>query len=369
MTRPAHGSQHAIRFWTIVAVVALASVSPVARAQTSSDDCLTPSVVGSLLQERGGQPWVYAPGDRSGMQATKCATRRGARLTYRAADGTERTLEWVGTSQHGHWFRFRRVGTWFERYADRNEAKLPPVPAIYAALAPTDDETLMIVRLTPPMKRLDVPWTIEYQVYLKPTADPALPNVWTAATKGLDYRSPPRRAANAVEGTYAYNNAVMSPADAEAFHQRYAGAIMDFIEARFFDQAFPVSLVEVTVPGAGPVSVRAGVTARAPQSGVRPPEDVTTGALPDGPLFAFIHVMMGRALERDVPAVHRIRALRGGAAVYQFTSNPEAWKAGWNEYWLQHALPQGRFPAGSYTVEWQIGNATVALIPFTVGPR
>jgi hypothetical protein len=360
--------EHAIGFVTVVVALAAASVAPAARAQTS-DDCAAPAAVTALLQERSGQPWAYAPADRSGVQAAKCVTRRGARLSYRSADGQERILEWTGSQQHGHWYRFRRVGTWFERYADRNEAKLPPAPAIYAATAPTDNETLMIVRLTPPLKRVTVPWTIEYQVYLKPTPDPALPNVWTAATKGLDYRPAPRRAGNAVEGAHAYNDSVMSAADADAFHQRYGGAVMDFIEGRFFDQGFPVSLVEVTVPGAGPVSVRAGVTARAPQSGLRPPEEVADGPLPDGPLFAFIHVMMGRTLDRDVSIVHRIRALRGGGAVYQFTSNPEAWKAGWSEYWVQHPLPQGRFPAGSYSIEWQIGNTTVASIPFAVGSR
>jgi hypothetical protein len=359
----------ALRFYAACAVLVLTIVAPRARAQSSPDDCLAPAVVSGLLQDRGGQPWAYASGDRSGVQAAKCVVPRGTRLSYRGADNQERVVDWIGTPQHGHWYRFRRVGTWFERYADRNEAKLPPVPAIYAAIAPTDDETLMIVRLTPPLKRLDVPWTIEYQAYLKPTADPALPSAWTASTKGLDYRPAPKRAGNAVEGPYAYNNSVMSAADAEAFHNRYAGAVLDFIESRFFEQAFPVSLMEVTVPGAGPVSVRAGVTARTPQSGLRPPEDVTTAPLPDGPLFAFIHAMMGRVLERDVPTLHRIRVVRGGATAYQFTSNPEAWKTGWSEYWLQHPLPQGRFPAGSYSVEWQIGNTTVASMPFTVGSR
>jgi hypothetical protein len=353
----------------VLASVMLAVMAPYSRAQSASDDCLSPPAVSGLLQERSGQPWVYASGDRSGVQGAKCVTRRGTRLIYRTADGQERTLDWVGTTQHGHWYRLRRIGTWFERYSDRSDAKLPPSPAIYAATAPTDDETLMIVRLTPPLKRLAVPWTIEYQAYLKPTSDPALPNVWTSSTKGLDYRPAPKRSGNAIEGQYAYNNAVMSAADAEAFHNRYAGAVMDFIEARFFEQAFPVSLIEVTVAGAGPVSIRAGVTTRSPQAGLRPSEDVTTAPLPAGPLFAFIHVMMGRTLDRDVPIVHRIRGARAGAAVYQFTSNPEEWKAGWNEYWLQHPLPEARFPAGSYIVEWQIGNTTVASIPFVVGSR
>jgi hypothetical protein len=79
--------------------------------------------------------------------------------------------------------------------------------------------------------------------------------------------------------------------------------------------------------------------------------------------------MMGRSLDRDVAITHRIRATRGGTTAYQFTSNPEEWKAGWSEYWLQHPLPEGRFPAGSYTIEWRIGNATVASIPFAVGSR
>lgn len=363
------GARSVIPLLIVLAAVMVAALTASSSAQTASDDCLAPSAVSGLLQERNGQPWAYAPADRSAVQGAKCVTRRGARLSYRAADGQERTVDWIGTTQQGHWYRLRRVGTWFERFSDRNDAKLPPSPAIYAATAPTDDETLMIVRLTPPLKRLAVPWTIEYQAYLKPTSDPALPNVWTASTKGLDYRPAPKRSGNAIEGPYAHNDSVMSAADAAAFHNRYGGAVMDFIEARFFEQAFPVSLIEVSVAGAGPVAVRAGVTARAPQTGLRPPEDVTTAPLPSGPLFAFIHVMTGRPLDRDVPIVHRIRATRGGATVYTFTSNPEEWKAGWTEYWLQHPLPEGRFPPGSYTVDWQIGNATVASIPFVVGSR
>jgi hypothetical protein len=363
-------AQARTRWGPLVAAGVLLLGAAVGRAQAPGRTCLGDAEVRALQQDRGGQTWAYAVIDRGALQAARCVTRSGDTLRIASADGQERVVQWVGTPQHGHWYRIRRIGTGFERYADRNEARLPPVTAIYAAVFLSDAETLMIVRLIPPLQRIAVPWTIEYQAYVNPAADPSLPIVWPAAAKGLDYRAVPRRTGSgAIDALYGYNGASMSAAEAEAFHRHYSPVVADFVEARFFDRPYPVSLMQTTLPGVGPVAIRAGATIVPPQAGRRPPEEIAPVVLADAPSFVFVHVIMGRPLDREVTVVHRVQAMRGATAAYRFVADPEEWRTGWAEYWLQHSVPPGRLPPGAYTVDWHLGATLAARIPLVVEAR
>ncbi len=338
-------------------------------AQSQSRPCLSEAEVKTLLQERGGQTWDYAPAERAVVQGAACVNRSGSDLRYMPRDGQQRGLLWVGMAQHGHWYRIRRIGTGFERYQDRSEAKMPPNTAIYAAIATSESETLMVVRFMPPLQRVSVPWTIEYQARVKLSTDPSLPMVWPASSTGVDYRPAPKRGAGGIEALYGYNDAQMSAAEAETFHKRYSPAVLDFMEGRFFDEALPVSLSQVSLPGIGPVGIRAGAIGLPPQSGQRPPEEILS-SLPTGvPLYLFLHVMIGRPIERDTSSVHHIQIAEGTKQAYSFTSNPEDFKAGWTEYWLTHPVPVGRLAAGHYAIEWRLGASLAAKFPVTVYSR
>lgn len=215
-----------------VAVLLASTVTVKAQEQQVSISCLTAEEVRELLSERGGV-WQYAAEDRLIIRSSDCVSRDGNTLRYKdPLDNREMKVQRVGTEKYGHWYRIKGAGSGKVRGSSY-------LPSLWIDIYLDPKHTLALIKWLPPVETQGD--KVLYRILLWFHEPDAVGNTWTGEANYDPYSPYPHRNADGDIEIYGYYRKSMTLEQARAFKVKYVPALMDFIEAGFFD----------TIPQAG----------------------------------------------------------------------------------------------------------------------
>ncbi len=217
----------------IAAVLVLASVW-VFEAQgeeKASASCLSDDEVKTILTERKGYTWFYAPEDASNIklaiESGHCVSREGDILRYaEPLTGEDVRVFWRGAREDGHWYRIKRAGI------GKTKGAFLEAPSRWFDIYLDPKHTLTLIQYVPSIKWKGV--SVSYRILLWEHEPEATKSTWQFKA-WVDFYDPyPIWHGNGeidIQGYLYSRNIFPREEDSKHFAFRYAPALGDFLIA------------------------------------------------------------------------------------------------------------------------------------------